>query len=680
VARDLDPRDLDVLERAVNDAAGRASVLWTSFITLGTYLLVATGSVKHRDLFLDAPIKLPVLSVDLPVTGYFLVAPLIFVIFHSYVLLQLDGLSKRAADYTGLLTERIAAEADRQMMRHRLDNFAFLQFLAGSEERRVHYVGGLQGLISWVTVVAFPLVVLLQLQIAFLPVHSSVTWLHRACIAADLAMVWTFWRRVSHYSESPLLIRLPIAVAGGIGTVAFLLFSICLASYPGERVYRNPVASAMDASVSFATRDRVQSVSRLLFEGTVNGVTGQPDSLFANRVILPGERFFDEAKHAKAEISVSLRGRDLQGAILQRTDLRSADFTGAKLVEASFVGARLEGARFGCASRVEVEVSRRLRQRPRAEACDDDRAADLRGADFTEAALQGAWFDHAKLQGARLIRAMMQGASLREANLIAATLSYARLEGASLGGANLFGVSLLQAQMQGVDLGDADLSSAALLLTQLQGADLRAASLTNAALNRANLYRAFIDIGEHEDTNFTMVVATPRFPRLARGSSGQGPEGYGDAKLPERLDSNGYKELVRRALEGIPEERTKLLVRKRLEGLDPRVIPDKETQLVRERPIQSDAGTNSKVRRQRAEDLAEVMCKGEDVPYVARGFIYNGRILGAGDQAATLVATLRSESCAGAVGLQASDWAELQRIERQAANLKGRRQQTAEEN
>jgi hypothetical protein len=74
-----------------------------------------------------------------------------------------------------------------------------------------------------------------------------------------------------------------------------------------------------------------------------------------------------------------------------------------------------------------------------------------------------------------------------------------------------------------------------------------------------------------------------------------------------------------------------------------------------------------------------VMCQGDDVPYVARGFIYNGRILGAGEQAGALVARLRSGSCLGAVGLQAGDLAELGRIERQTARMKDQRPETEEE-
>ena len=93
----IDPKDLGALEKALNDAAGKASVLWTTFVTFELYLAIAFGSVKHRDLFLETPVKLPILNVDLPLVGFFVLAPAILVIFHFYVFLQLYALATRHA-------------------------------------------------------------------------------------------------------------------------------------------------------------------------------------------------------------------------------------------------------------------------------------------------------------------------------------------------------------------------------------------------------------------------------------------------------------------------------------------------------------------------------------------------------------------------------------------------------
>jgi uncharacterized protein YjbI with pentapeptide repeats len=665
-----DAQRLSALEKAVNDSAGKAGVLWTSFITLGTYLLIATGSVTHRNLFLNSGIKLPVLGVELPVTGYFLVAPMIFLIFHFYLLLQLEGLSEKVVDYNLVLNETMKAGVDRRRARWRLDDFPFLQFLAGVRERRTGIAGKLQILISWITIVLFPIVVLLQLQIAFLPYHSeSVTWLHRACLIGDLGLIWFFWHAFRRNSERSRRRRVAVAAVEIVGTLLVLIFSLALATFPGEAMYRNAVATAVDAVVSFAFRDQAVSASRYFFEGDVDGVTGQPASLFANRIILPGERFHDETK--KTEVSVALRGRNLRGAILQRTDLSFADFTGAVLVEASFAGAKLHRARFGCAAKLRLKMGGRS---SRIDSCDDERAADLRGADFTEAALHGVFFNHAKLHGARFSRAMMQGMSADDADLSGASFTYARLEGSSFVGATLVGASFSAAQMQGADLSTADLSNATLFRTQLQGARLQAAELTNATLQGVNLYRSFVNIADHQETAFVAVHAGPTFPSLQTPSARKERD---SRSAPKTLDPGGYKALVSRAQEQIQIDEVKLIVAVRLLALDP-ARDREEDQMVTDKPIKSEADVIARIRGQRAEALAKLMCEAEGAPYVVRGFIYGGRIRSmvsksaapADDPALRAIALLRGTECPGAVGLDVNDLRELSRLERQVQRAK----------
>ena len=110
----LNPKDVGELQKALNDAAGKASVLWTTFVIFQLYLAIANGSVTHRDLFLETPIKLPLLNVDLPPVGFFVVAPTLLVIFHFYLFLQLLGLGIRARDYNTLLVSEAPIASDRQ--------------------------------------------------------------------------------------------------------------------------------------------------------------------------------------------------------------------------------------------------------------------------------------------------------------------------------------------------------------------------------------------------------------------------------------------------------------------------------------------------------------------------------------------------------------------------------------
>src|ERR1700692_455562 len=70
--------DLSGLQGAVNDSSSRAAALWLSFLTFMAYLTMTVGAVTHEALLRQKPIKLPVLNVDLPLVGFFWIAPLFF--------------------------------------------------------------------------------------------------------------------------------------------------------------------------------------------------------------------------------------------------------------------------------------------------------------------------------------------------------------------------------------------------------------------------------------------------------------------------------------------------------------------------------------------------------------------------------------------------------------------------
>src|SRR6476620_3228749 len=141
----LEPNDLGALERAVNDSAGKAGALWLSFVTFATLVLITTGTATHKHLLLELPLRLPVLNVDLPLISYFVFAPLIFLVFHFYLLLQLEGLASRVRKYSGELRHQFPDEREhlqRELLRQRLDSNIFVQLLVGARERR-------QGTIGW---------------------------------------------------------------------------------------------------------------------------------------------------------------------------------------------------------------------------------------------------------------------------------------------------------------------------------------------------------------------------------------------------------------------------------------------------------------------------------------------------------------------------------------------------
>src|SRR5882724_712888 len=106
----IDPFDVEALEKSLNDSATRVSTIWVSFLIFSLYLLAASTTVTHRQLFLAEPVKLPVLNIDLPLWGFFFLAPILFVIFHSYVLIQVILLARTAAAYNEAVENAVKRE------------------------------------------------------------------------------------------------------------------------------------------------------------------------------------------------------------------------------------------------------------------------------------------------------------------------------------------------------------------------------------------------------------------------------------------------------------------------------------------------------------------------------------------------------------------------------------------
>jgi uncharacterized protein YjbI with pentapeptide repeats len=219
----------------------------------------------------------------------------------------------------------------------------------------------------------------------------------------------------------------------------------------------------------------------------------------SNTLVLPNidvidhAKFDTETKIAALPQTLSLRGRQLEGAVLLFADLRKVDFTAADLRGASLAAADLRNAKFVCSA---------VGTKPE---CPDLRDArldwanlqgtslegvQLQGASLKGAQLQGASLRKARLQGAILEDAQLRGASLEEARLWGALLVEAWLQGASLDGAELQNASLNRAQMQGASLDKAQLQGASLANTQLEGASLAGAQLQDAALIRVFTWRA----------------------------------------------------------------------------------------------------------------------------------------------------------------------------------------------
>ena len=232
--------DLEAIKQAVDDAASVGGALWLSYLGFLFYLAIAAGAVTHTDLFLENPVKLPFLNVDLPLLAFFFLAPILFLVVHAYTLVHLVMLTDKAKRFDAALRDQIGDEnaAVRESLRRQLPSNIFIQFLAGAADIRERGFGLLLRAIAWTTLVIAPVLLLLLMQIQFLPFHNSfITWTHRFALLADLVLIWWLWRKILAGRETETRRDRTAWTWRALGLVlsaGAVLFSWTAATFPGE--------------------------------------------------------------------------------------------------------------------------------------------------------------------------------------------------------------------------------------------------------------------------------------------------------------------------------------------------------------------------------------------------------------------------------------------------------------
>jgi hypothetical protein len=235
-----DANDPDEVRKALDDAAGMSRNLWLAFLSFGTFLVVTVGAVNHRELLRESPIKLPLLSVELPLFTFFWVAPLLVLIFHAYLLLNLKLMVDNVHRFNAMLKAGALKPEEEDNFRLLLTNFPFVQLLAGTSYARQGFLRGLLAAIVWITVVLAPLVLLLLMQLQFLPYHSSfVTWVQRITIVIDLALLWYFWPLIMDFRPRSHVLHRTRQVLAIAGMALVAIFSLGIATFPGEWHVKN---------------------------------------------------------------------------------------------------------------------------------------------------------------------------------------------------------------------------------------------------------------------------------------------------------------------------------------------------------------------------------------------------------------------------------------------------------
>lgn len=354
--------ELELLLQDVNSASASARGAWILLIAIEAYFFIALAGISHRDLLLNTPVAQPILQVSIPLTSFILFGPLVLIVLHAGVLQQHITLARKLK-----ALDRGFAEHEAVALAHparlRVHSYYFSQMEVGPETSVVLRTAF--RLTDWLFLRLLPIGLLLAFQITYLPVHDAgITWWHRLFVLVDLVIIAGSGRFLSalerlypgnEWLTGDTALRRFFSI---FGMLSILLFSVVVATIPGEWVDRSlGSVGAISAPVPYQGLGNVSRTlppgardrrafwpTAVLFDGEVDDWTRSATSTFSRNLIVMDEDLVPD-QVSNDEMSFSLRGRDLNHAVFDRSDMHRVDLTDTSLKGASLIETNLQGAR-----------------------------------------------------------------------------------------------------------------------------------------------------------------------------------------------------------------------------------------------------------------------------------------------------------------------------------------------
>jgi hypothetical protein len=385
--------DIELLLGEVNAASASTRSAWIFLIALEAYFFIALAGISHRDLLLNTPVAQPILQVSIPLRSFILFGPVVLLVMHAGILQQHIILARKLKALDALFA---ASEFPKLSHRGRLcvHSYYFSQIEAGPETNSV--LRACFRAMDWLFLRLLPVGLLLAFQITYLPVHDlQITGWHRFFVLIDLLIVagassfLSGLEKVYPGNETLTGDSTLRKFAGAVAAMAVMVFSVAIATIPGE--WTDRLLGSIEAVAAPVPYQGLGNVTRnlppgargrtafaptaFLFEGEVDDWTQRSSSLFSRNLIVMDEDLVPD-NESNRDASFSLRGRDLNFATFDRSDMHRADLTDTSLKGASLIETNLEYAKL-------VRVR-------------------LQGADLTLARLTGVDAQAVLLDGARL--------------------------------------------------------------------------------------------------------------------------------------------------------------------------------------------------------------------------------------------------------------------------------------
>lgn len=522
---------------SINDASTAGRALYTGFMALTAYIIVALGTTDDLQLFERAALTLPLLNVEISLTGFYRYTSWLYVIVHANLLLLFSMIAEKHRYFAELVDH--CAWPDRVHLRQQLHVNAFTQFLGADHSGLLAVI---LMLMIWFTVGLMPPLLLLAIQLDFLAAQiESVTDWQKTAVLIDGLLVCFFWNNIlqkarrarfpkdwnpefwKRYPKNGFVLFISVLF---IVVFSWIVALVPLSDY--ERKVHNKLPEWLGLAKNECILDKdlkslrnKNNINELMVKSSLSSKEAEILEKFTRKENAFNSQLANAAKNAREWATPYRCSNWLTWWLIDRTDSWLSKSLETRrwlnLPDKVLVKNRetvppewLNRLNSGLGDSTEdTKASIRHRQtKNTSNITNTDKLTSFKTLDYflpvekenqhfhfarfifsflpnaklRKAELQGAHLWGAQLQGANLWKAQLQGAKLWWAQLQIVNLHKAQLQSADLYRAQLQGADLRRAQLHGADLSEAQLQGADLSEVQLQGADLSRAQLQGSAL------------------------------------------------------------------------------------------------------------------------------------------------------------------------------------------------------
>lgn len=480
-------------------------------------VLIVVSTSDTLILIPSSTVKLPLLSVPLPLWEFYIVIPLLVIMLHFNLLYNLIQHSKKAHCY-----QQVENDPDSLTVFPLMVNFVL------SNKKTPN--GIFLKLVMWLFVFAFPPVLLCFIQWKFSAYHSaSMTTWHFFVLVLDALILMFTWHKIfnppvrnkdtdtksandSDTGEENKGKKVTKARLGEL-RIAFkeMKISWWALLFVGFALFNLMVLLVFKSTNG-------QSVKNLMPHLDVSNqelIKAKPSDQIIQRFIALGKSKEEAYREYARGINLSKRdlrfcnfsGAYLVNVNLTKADLRGANFTKSDVLVGNLTEAKIEKAKFHY-TKMHYAILQKVNWRKATQQGVDLRNAYIKELDFRKLSLEnynleGAIFEKVNFENANLQQLSFTGAIFKECFLKGAKLNKAELsgvtfsensylDGAILIGANLQGANLSGASINGADMSNTLLEGAIWQRDTVQGVNLRNAKLQGAKLAIATFSGNFL--------------------------------------------------------------------------------------------------------------------------------------------------------------------------------------------